>query len=149
MRFQNGEEFVKNLVSTYCPTPSISNTISLQTYFKKADNIYYQAVDFVKVGNEPRAYIELMRFSQFIVQLSEHTNYNQKTFEREKNLNKKRLSNAITKMEELKPKIIESYNEEIKKETENKNNEKKPTITLKNNNNNNNDNQDNEDEKKK
>jgi len=87
-----------------------------------------------------------MRFSQFIVQLSEHTNYNQKTFEREKNLNKKRLSNAITKMEELKPNIIESYNEEIKKETENKNNEKNNN-NIKNNNNNN-DNQDNEDEKK-
>jgi len=115
MRFENGEEFVKYLVATYCPEPTVSNTIKLQTYFNKAHNIYYQATDFVKAGNDPRAYVELMRFSQLAIHLAEHNSYNQKSHEREKNLNKKCLTNAITKMEELKPRIVESYNQEIKK----------------------------------
>lgn len=124
MRFKSGDEFVSNLVSEYCPEPSISSTIRLETYYKKAHSMFHQALDFVKQGNDARSYIELMRFAQFIMQLTNHNSYSMKQYEKEKNLNKKRLTNAITKMEELRPKLVKAYNDEIKKDKERKEKEK-------------------------
>jgi len=116
MKYKNGEEFVKNLVNEYCPDPSISNSIRLDTYYKKAHGMFYQALDFVKAGNDARSYIELMRYAQFFSALSKHNSFNAKQYQKDRNLNKKRLNNAITKLEELKPKLIKSYNDEIEKE---------------------------------
>ena len=65
----------------------------------------------MKQENDARAYIELMRYSQLIMAISSHSSYNLKQYEKEKNLNQRRLKNAITKMEELKPKLIKQYNE--------------------------------------
>eukprot|EP00483_Globobulimina_turgida_P001577 UN01579 len=116
MKFESGEEFVKNLVNQYCPEPTVSSTIRLETYYKKAHGMFHQAIDFVKQNNDARSYIELMRYCQLISKLTTHNSYHLKQYEKDKNLNKRRLNNAITKLEELKPKLIKSYNDEIKKE---------------------------------
>eukprot|EP00483_Globobulimina_turgida_P012462 UN12485 len=113
MKFESGEEFVKNLVNEYCPDPTVSSTIRLETYYKKAHSLFHQALDFVKQGNAARSYIELMRFCQLITHLTTHNGYSSKQYEKDRNLNKRRLNNAITKLEELKPKLIKSYNDEI------------------------------------
>eukprot|EP01084_Bolivina_argentea_P254990 428785_1 len=118
MKFQNGEEFVKNLVSQYCPDPTVSSTIRLETYYKKAHSMFHHALDFVKQGNDARSYIELMRYCQLISTLTTHNGYNLKQYEKDKNLNKRRLEKAITKLEILKPKLIKTYNDEIEKEKE-------------------------------
>merc|ERR1719410_729170 len=78
--------------------------------------MFYQALDFVKAGNDARSYIELMRYAQFFSALCSHNSFNAKQYLKDRNLNKKRLNNAITKLEELKPKLIKSYNDEIAKE---------------------------------
>eukprot|EP01084_Bolivina_argentea_P048982 90153_1 len=122
MKFKSGDEFVKNLVTAYCPEPTVSSTIRLDTYYKKAHSMFHQALDFVKQGNDARSYIELMRYCQLITTLTTHNNYNLKQYEKDKNINKRRLNNAITKLEELKPKLIESYNTEIKRERQASNN---------------------------
>eukprot|EP00484_Ammonia_sp_Unknown_P017391 CAMPEP_0197034850 /NCGR_PEP_ID=MMETSP1384-20130603/12804_1 /TAXON_ID=29189 /ORGANISM="Ammonia sp." /LENGTH=302 /DNA_ID=CAMNT_0042464817 /DNA_START=37 /DNA_END=942 /DNA_ORIENTATION=- len=116
MKFKSGEEFVKNLVSEYCPEPTVSSTIRLETYYKKAHGMFHQALDFVKQGNDARSYIELMRYAQLVMALSAHNSYSQKQYEKDKNLNKRRLNNAVTKLEELKPRLVKQYNEEIKRE---------------------------------
>eukprot|EP00485_Elphidium_margaritaceum_P022935 CAMPEP_0202713308 /NCGR_PEP_ID=MMETSP1385-20130828/52494_1 /ASSEMBLY_ACC=CAM_ASM_000861 /TAXON_ID=933848 /ORGANISM="Elphidium margaritaceum" /LENGTH=384 /DNA_ID=CAMNT_0049373611 /DNA_START=12 /DNA_END=1166 /DNA_ORIENTATION=+ len=116
MKFKNGEEFVKSLVIEYCPEPSVSSTIKLDLYFKKAHDLFYHGLDFVKDGNDARSYIELMRYSQLMMAIATHNAYSMKQYEKEKNVNKRRLNNAITKLEGLKPKLIQQYNEEIKKE---------------------------------
>eukprot|EP01083_Nonionella_stella_P047775 127893_1 len=122
MKFKSGEQFVMNLVREYCPEPTVSSSISLTAYYKKANSMFHQALDFVIQGNDTRSYIELMRYCQLITTLMTHNNYNLKQYEKDKNINKRRLNNAITKLEELKPKLIESYNTEIKREREANNN---------------------------
>eukprot|EP01084_Bolivina_argentea_P150889 263440_1 len=118
MKFKSGEEFVKSLVSQYCPEPTVSNSIRLDTYYKKSHTLFYHALDFVKTGNDARSYVELMRYCQLIANLSNHNSYSSKQYEKDKNLNKRRLNNAITKLEELKPRLVKAYNDEIKKEQE-------------------------------
>ncbi|ETO22263.1 hypothetical protein RFI_14937 [Reticulomyxa filosa] len=105
MKFKSGEDFVRNLVSEYCPEPNISNTIRLETYYKKAHNLFHESSDLVKMGeaNAPHAYVVLMRLSQLIAALQNHSSYNMKEYAKEKQLNMRRLKNAILKMEELKP----------------------------------------------
>merc|ERR1719410_2942174 len=80
--------------------------------------MFYQALDFVKAGNDARSYIELMRYAQFFSALCSHNSFNSKQYQKDRNLNKKRLNNAITKLEELKPRLIKAYNDEIEKEKE-------------------------------
>eukprot|EP01084_Bolivina_argentea_P257293 433449_1 len=116
MKYKSGEEFVKNLVSEYCPDPTVSNNIKLQTYYNKAHSIFNHAIDFVKQGNDARSYIELMRFCQLVTTLTTHNSYNETEYLSDKKLNKKRLLKAITKLETLKPKLIQAYNAEIEKE---------------------------------
>jgi len=118
MRFKSGEDYVRNLVSEFCPDPNISNTIRLETYFKKAHNLFHEALDFVKMGEEkdPQAYIYLMRFSQLVASLPTHSSYSSKEHTREKQLNRRRVENALLKLEELKPKLIASYNKAIEEE---------------------------------
>merc|ERR1712228_513490 len=128
MKYKDGEEFVKNLVAQYCPDPTVSNSIRLDTYYKKAHSMFYQALDFVKAGNDARSYIELMRYAQFFSALSKHNGFSQKQYQKDRNLNKKRLNNAITKLEELKPKLIKSYNDEIEKEKQRLLNPQPPKI---------------------
>jgi len=116
MRFKDGNEFVSNLVESYCPPYPVSSTIRLETYYRKAHLLFHQALDVVKQGNEANAYVELMRYANLVVALSAHNNYNSKQYEKDKNLNKRRLKNAITKLEELKPRLVNAYNAEIEKE---------------------------------
>ncbi|ETO15951.1 hypothetical protein RFI_21409 [Reticulomyxa filosa] len=118
MRFKSGEDFVRNLAIEYCPEPNISNTIRLETYYKKAHNLFHESLDLVKMGEAkaPHAYIALMRLSQLIAALQNHSSYNMKEHAKEKQLNTRRLKNAILKMEELKPQLIAAYNKEIEDE---------------------------------
>jgi len=116
MKFKDGNEFVSNLVSTYCPPHSVSSTIRLETYYRKAHSMFHHALEVVKQGNEANAYVELMRYANLVVALGTHNNYNSKQYEKDKNLNKRRLGNAITKLEELKPRLVNAYNAEIEKE---------------------------------
>jgi len=116
MRFKNGNEFVSNLVEQYCPPHSVSSTIRLETYYRKAHSMFHHALDVVKQGNDANAYVELMRYANLVVALSTHNSYNAKQYDKDKNLNKRRLKNAITKLEELKPKLVNAYNAEIEKE---------------------------------
>ena len=120
MRFKNGREFVNNLVSEYCPEPSVLNSIHLTIYFNKAHDLYYKAKDFLQAENIGRAYIELMRFAQLVIKLQEHNSFQDKAYQRDRNLNKRRLENAIAKLEELKPKIIAEYDNQIKLEEQQK-----------------------------
>eukprot|EP01084_Bolivina_argentea_P029767 55246_1 len=117
MKFKSGKEFHMNLVTQYCPEPTVSNDIPLTTYYEKAHSMFHQALYFVKQGNDVRSYIELMRYCQLITTLPMHNNYNLKQYEKDNNLNKRRLNNGIYKLEELKPKLIEAYNAEIKQQS--------------------------------
>jgi len=83
---------------------------------RKAHSLFHHALDVVKQGNDANAYVELMRYANLVVALSSHNNYNAKQYEKDKNLNKRRLKNAIVKLEELKPKLVSAYNAEIEKE---------------------------------
>ena len=112
-KYSNGEEFVSALVNKHCPQPTISSTLSLNTYYKKANTIFNQALNYVKQGNHPKAYIELMKYSQLILKLSSHNQYNLKQFEKDKKINKRRLNNAILKLEEIKPQLIKAYDDKI------------------------------------
>lgn len=131
MKFETGDEFVSNLVKEYCPEPTVSNTIRLQTYYKKAHSQYYLALDFVKEGNDARAYIELMRFAQLISNLPTHNNYKMAQYSEDRLMYKRRFDKVIGKMQSLKLKLIAMYNQEI----ENAKNAPKIVPNVNNNNN--------------
>ena len=112
-KYSNGEEFVSALVTEHCPQPVISSSLSLNTYYKRANSIFNQALNNVKQSNHAKAYIELMKYSQLILKLSSHSQYNLKEYEKDKKLNKRRLNNAILKLEEIKPQLIKAYNDKL------------------------------------
>jgi len=116
MQFKDGNEFLSNLVDIYCPSPPISSTIGLATYYRKCESLFLTAIDVVKHGNDADAYVELMRYANLVVALSAHNSYSSKHYEKDKNLNMQRVSNVIAKLEELKPKLVGAYNAEIEKE---------------------------------
>jgi len=130
MASENGSEYVKNLVQNYCPDPSVSNIIRLDTYFKKAHNLFNQALEFLKMGEEQEhhAYIYLMRYCQLVLALQKHNEYNLKKHLSEKQKHEKRVEKVVGKLEALKPRIILAYDKEIENkkaqaETQNTNNE--------------------------
>ena len=114
MGFKTGQEFVNHLVSKYCPEPSVVNSTCLTVYFTKAHDLYNKGQKFLQQEKIRRGYVELMRFAQLVLKLQEHNLYNDDRYETHRKLNKKRLQNAIEKLEELKPKIIANYNNQIK-----------------------------------
>eukprot|EP01084_Bolivina_argentea_P271315 461627_1 len=110
-KIENGEEFVKFLMTQFCPNPTVSSNISLDNYYKKLNSHFSKALNYVKVGNDIKSYIELMRFCQLYTTLSKHNNFLLKQYEKLRNLNKKRCNNALSKLEELKPKLMQRYDE--------------------------------------
>merc|ERR1719245_2362253 len=57
-----------------------------------------------------------MRYANFVMKLSEHNSHGMKQYEKDKTVNKRRVLNALTKLEELKPKLVAAYDAEIEKE---------------------------------
>jgi len=94
----------------------VSSTIRLETYYRKCHSLWHHALDVVKQGNDSNAYVELMRYANLVVALSAHNSFSSKQYERDRNLNKRRLSKAIAKLEVLRPKLVAAYNAEIERE---------------------------------
>lgn len=92
-------------------TVDVDNRISLRFYYRIADNILRQADIFREEGNFIDLYIMLLRFSSLIHEtIPRHKDYKVSPQNRKVFLNKK-LLNAMTEMEKLKPIVRQKIDE--------------------------------------
>ncbi|XP_077220007.1 AMSH-like ubiquitin thioesterase 1 [Tasmannia lanceolata] len=92
----------------------VDNRISLRYYYRIADNLLKQANIYREEKNVIDLYIMLLRFSSLINEtIPRHHDY-LVSLQREKNYFKKKLLNAISELEVLKP-VVQSRLEELKR----------------------------------
>ncbi|XXG65238.1 hypothetical protein AAC387_Pa05g2993 [Persea americana] len=90
----------------------VDNRISLRYYYRIADNLLKQADIYREEKNVTDLYIMLLRFSSLITEtIPYHQDY-QVLLLRERNSFKKKLLNALTELEALKP-LVQKWLEEL------------------------------------
>ncbi|GMI71533.1 associated molecule with the SH3 domain of STAM 1 [Hibiscus trionum] len=89
----------------------VDNRISLRYYYRIADNILKQADIFRAEKNIIDLYIMLLRFSSLVSEtITCHRDYGA-SLRNQKVYFKKRLVNALTELEDLKPQVLQKINE--------------------------------------
>ena len=117
METQNGEEFLRFMVAKYCIKPKVVNTTDLSAYYHIGMGHFNKAIEHKKDKKEFGAYIELMRYADIIASIKTHKSYHMKKYKPQKELHQKRLSNVINELEQLKPELIQKYNNQYLKES--------------------------------
>ncbi|MQM20795.1 hypothetical protein Taro_053823 [Colocasia esculenta] len=83
----------------------VDNRIALRFYYRIADNLLKQADVYREEKNIIDLYIMLLRFSSLVTEtIPRHRDY-QTSLSYERNSSKKKLLNALTELEELKPNV--------------------------------------------
>ncbi|KAJ9187277.1 hypothetical protein P3X46_002751 [Hevea brasiliensis] len=104
-------------IAASAQTLDVDNRISLRYYYRIADNILKQADIFREEKNIIDLYIMLLRFSSLVSEtIPYHRDYGLSLQSKKVHL-KKKLLNALSELEELKPKVQPKINEFNRKHT--------------------------------
>ncbi|KAG9450610.1 hypothetical protein H6P81_010575 [Aristolochia fimbriata] len=98
-------------ISAYAPRLDVDNRISLRYYYRIADNLLKQADIYRAEKNIIDLYIMLLRFSSLITEtIPRHHDY-QLSLQRERVSFKKKLLNAVSELEALRPAFLSRVEE--------------------------------------
>ncbi|XP_030535132.1 AMSH-like ubiquitin thioesterase 1 isoform X2 [Rhodamnia argentea] len=100
----------------------VDNCIALRFYYRIADNVLKQANIFREENNIVDLYVMLLRFSSLVSEtIPRHRDYRASS-QKKKDLLKKQLLNALTELEELKPKVQQKIDGSNRKQANQMNN---------------------------